>query len=413
MPADRVKVAYVSGTFPLVTHSFILRELGGLRALGVRLESYAVRLPGPEHLCLGDVAQEAARTKYLLPTTLGELLSSHWSVFIRGRRRYLGALRLAGRTFQGGWKAALYQAFYFAEAGLLARRWQQAPPDLVHGHFGGSATTLAMLAAELSGLPFSFTLHGSDNFADPDGRALPEKIRRASLVVCISRDACRQARSLARRQDWEKLHIVRCGVDTAIPQTPPGSGHRLVYVGRLVRAKGLSVLLESLGELRRQCPEVRLTLVGEGADRAALEAQTARLGLGDAVRFVGALDYSAVREVLSDSDILVLPSFAEGISVSVMEAMARGLTVIATPVGGMAELVEHGVNGWMVPPGDAQALTRALSTLVADRELRARLGAGARARVRADFDQNSSARRLCELFLSAAASPTDGPVARR
>ena len=403
MGENRVRVAYLAGTYPLVTHSFILTELAGLRELGVEIHSYAVRPGGSEHSSVKDVAQEAERTQYLLPTGAGELLGAHLSLLWDSPRRYMEALSLAWTSFHGGWKPALYQVFYFAEAGLLARDLQRQRLPHLHTHFGSSTTTVAMLAARLAGISFSFTLHGPNIFFEPYRWALGVKMHCASFVVCISQFCRSQAMLLSARQDWDKLRIVRCGVDTEVKsRQPDGPACRLIYVGRLLLTKGLSIFLQSLSQIRREHPTVHLTLIGEGPDRSQLEELAAQLELSEALDFAGYQDYSQVGEQLSRCDILVLPSFAEGVSIAVMEAMARELAVICTPVGGMTELVEHGVDGWMIPPGQVDSLTAALRQLISDPELRARLGSKASAKVRALFDRRRSARELRDLYLATA-----------
>ncbi|HHL22048.1 MAG TPA: colanic acid biosynthesis glycosyltransferase WcaL, partial [Aliiroseovarius sp.] len=232
---------------------------------------------------------------------------------------------------------------------------------------------------------------------------LDEKTARARFVACISYFARSQCMLFSDPEHWDKLRIIHCGIvpelyEAGAPGQEPGQsdGPHFVFVGRLAAVKGLRVLLKAFEQARKTEPGLRLTLVGDGPDRAFLE-EAAR-PLGDAVHFAGYQSQSAVAGILATADALVLPSFAEGVPVVLMEAMASGKPVIATRVAGVPELVENGVSGFLVAPGNPDELAEKLILLGADPALRARMGDAGRRKVREEFDVRTEAARLRSLF---------------
>ncbi len=177
---------------------------------------------------------------------------------------------------------------------------------------------------------------------------------------------------------------------------------RLVFVARLDHVKGVGELLEAVAALAPSHPGLRLDLAGDGPGRSSYEAKARSLGIGDRVTFHGYVNQTAVAELLATGDVYVLPSFAEGVPVGLMEAQASGLPVIATQVGGVSELVVDEVTGFVCRPGDRTQLTDRIKTLIADSELRRRMGSAGRARVAADFDSAAEGRRLAALFVAVA-----------
>jgi glycosyltransferase involved in cell wall biosynthesis len=203
---------------------------------------------------------------------------------------------------------------------------------------------------------------------------------------------------------WDKIKIIHCGVDPALYDRPAGpplparrdDEIRLVFVGRLAPVKGLRVLLAALAQLRDDLPNLHLVLVGDGPDRKTLE--TAAAPLGDRVTFTGYLSQNEVAQAMQAADICVLPSFAEGVPVVLMEAMASRKPVIATQVAGVGELVEDGVSGFIVPPGDMESLAARIRVLAGDAKLRAQMGKAGRDKVVAEFDIADEVVRLAGLF---------------
>ncbi|WP_017327477.1 glycosyltransferase [Synechococcus sp. PCC 7336] len=383
-----MRLAYLTGEYPRATDTFIQREVETLRELGAEVLTCSVRPTGSEHWVGPEQRAERERTFYILPGNPLELAIAHLQLAIANPRRYWQALRLAIAICPPGLRGVLYQLFYFAEAGLLARHLQREAVRHLHNHFADSSCTVAMLAAELAGIRFSFTLHGPYVFFEPHRWRIDIKIAKSLFVCCISHFCRSQAMLFSTPDCWDKLHVVHCGVDPSEfrPADRDRLGRHLLYVGRLDAAKGLPVLFDSLAALKERHPDLLLTVVGDGGDRPQLEARVRQLGIREQVRFVGYKSRLEVRQCLQESDLLVLPSFAEGVPVVLMEAMAAGLPVVATRIAGISELVDDGESGYLVPPGDALALGNRISTLLGDDRLRSRLGAAGRAKVAAEFD---------------------------
>lgn len=391
-------IAYLTGEYPRATDTFIQREVAALRALGLTVETCSMRRTGPEHHTGPEQHAEAAGTFHVLESALSprRLIAAHLAAW-RRPGAWLRALRLAWRTGPGGMIPTLYQFIYLAEAAVLAQHLRARGITHLHNHIAKSSCTVAMLMSEMSGIPYSFTLHGPDIFYEPYRWRLDEKIARARFVACISHFARSQAMAFSDPADWGKLHIVHCGVDPArYGGAAPEARAHLLFVGRLAGVKGVPVLLEAVQGLIADHPDLRLTLVGDGPERMDLEARAR--GLGGHVDFVGYKSQDAVAALLAEATALVLPSFAEGLPVVLMEALAARVPVVCTRIAGVAELVEDGVSGLLAPPGDAVALRDALARVLSDADLRRAMGDAGRARVMAEFASDREAAWLARLF---------------
>ncbi len=408
-------IAYLTGEYPRATDTFIQREVAALRAQGVTVLTCSIRKTGPEHLVGDEQKAEAATTFYVLKAArnIGHLLGCHLRAMARGPGRYFSALGLAFRTRASGAKALLYQLFYFLEAVVLADHMRRNNVCHLHNHIAKASCTVAMLASRVSGIPFSFTLHGPDIFFEPMRWRLDRKISEAKFVACISHFCRSQAMAFSDERDWTKLHIVHCGIDPLRYQgkTTARSGNQLLFVGRLAGVKGVPLLLGALPELAGDFPDLRLVLIGDGPDRAELEHRAERLGISEMVTFAGYKSQTEVAKALMESDALVLPSFAEGVPVVLMEAMAAGLPVISTRIAGIPELVEDGVSGLLTPPGDGLSLSSALRQILTDANLRNDMGLAGHAKVVREFDIGKESEWLLEI-LSAYNNSSERPGLR-
>lgn len=397
------RVAYLTGEYPRATDTFIQREVAALRTLGVEILTCSVRRTAPGQLVGPEQRAEDRATFHVIEAGRSplRLLGAHAAAFAAAPRRYLSTLGLALRSAAPGLRGFALQLAYFAEAAVLAGHLRRERVRHLHNHFGDSSCTVAMLAAGLAGLPFSVTIHGPAEFFALEKWRLDIKIARAAFVACISHFCRSQLMLISPPEQWDKLHVVRCGVLPERygrdPAAGPGNG-RIVFVGRLAAAKGVPVLLDAFRTVRASHPEATLTLVGDGPERPAIEARIAALGLSEAVEITGFLSQAEVAGRLARSDVFVLPSFAEGLPVVLMEAMASGLPVVATRIAGVAELVEDGISGLLVPPGDADSLAAGLSALLCDPGRRAAMGRHGRGRVEAAFDVRAEAARLRTLL---------------
>ena len=395
------RLAYLTALYPAVSHTFIEREIAGLRELGFDVSTCSIRRPGPEHLTGNEERAAATTTFYVVASARSAgFLARAVLLALRRPVRTISAARLAQRIAPPGVAGALRQLFFLAEAVLLARHLRDRRIDHLHNHFADPSANVALLAAHLAGIPFSYTLHGPAELYEPEKWHLREKTARARFVATISHFARSQAMYFSDPAHWEKIRIIHCGVHPeryAVQRTTPSPGLRLLFVGRLAPIKGVRVLMDAFEAASQVRDDVRLTIVGDGVDRAHLEARAANLA--GRVRFAGYLGQSGVARAMAEADALILPSFAEGLPVVLMEAMASGLPVIATQVGGVNELVEDGVSGFLVPASDAPALTRRILDLASDPGARISMGTMGRARVAAEFDARQEAARVATLFV--------------
>jgi colanic acid/amylovoran biosynthesis glycosyltransferase len=400
---EPLHIGYVATGFPFPSHVFIQNEVRALRGLGVRVATFTPQRSLPEHI-LSSADAEAARTTFAVkPFSLGLWSRAHLTALVRGH--YVDGLRAAWRFRGPDWKSYVWQFMYFAQAVVLWYGARRAGVKHLHAHFANSGSDLAQIASEIGGSSWSwsFTMHGPTEFYDLRWYRLHHKVRTAAFVACISDFARSQLMAVSRPEDWPKLRIVHCGVDrTALPARSSDPDVRdvirVVCVGRLVPEKGQHVLVDAVEELKRRGVPLRLTLVGDGPTRQQLEERVAREGLGESVLIAGAKPHPEVLAIVGDADVFCLPSFAEGVPVSLMEAMALGVPVVSTRVMGIPELIDDGATGILVAPGNADQLVGALERLAGDADLREQLGQAGRERIAADFDLWREAERLRDIF---------------
>ena len=398
----QVHVAYLLSRYPAVSHTFLLHEVLGLRRLGIEIDCASINSPDRAPTDLPPLeAAETRRTLYVKATgvvgaafALLETLVRRPAVIARGVRTVFSVKRCTLRQRS-------YWLFYLVEAILVGRWMRQRSLGHLHVHFGGPVASVGMLTAAAWKLPYSLTIHGPEELLDVSAYHLREKIGEARFVVCIS-DFCRsQLLAISPPESWHKFLTVRLGIDpeALLPRhAPPRAIPELVCIGRLVAEKGHRILLDALLLLRQQGISLRTTFVGDGPERAALEDFIAEHSLADSVTLLGALPHSAALERVRDADIFALSSFAEGVPVALMEAMAFEVPCVSTTVAGIPELIRSGVDGILVPPANAAALAEALSRLAADPELRSSIGASARERVKAAYNLGSNHQTLAEIF---------------
>ena len=220
-----------------------------------------------------------------------------------------------------------------------------------------------MLSRHFSGIPYSFTIHGPEEFEKAELLSLDAKVESCAFVVWISSFGQSQLMRWTRPDRWHKIEIVRCGIDATFvgsPNVPVPVGARLVCVGRLDTPKGQTILVGAAQRLRDAGIPCEIVLVGDGPLRSHIEDVIRRAGLQNSIRLVGWASGIRVKEEILAARAIVVPSFAEGLPVVIMEAMALGRAVIATYVAGIPELVENGKTGWLVPAGDEIVLSEAM-----------------------------------------------------
>lgn len=394
-------IAYVLNTYPQPSQSFIRREIAALERQGGEVVRIAMRRSEAALVDPADAA-EAGRTIYVLEQGAARLARDLTALFLRRPRATLAALALALRLGRASRVGRLRHLIYLGEAAHVMRRAARLGVHHIHAHFGTNAATVAMLARALGGPPFSFTVHGPEEFDAPHALALGEKAQAAAFGVAVSQFGRSQLCRWVPYARWNRLHVVHCGIEPGKFATPPplqGGPLRLVAIGRFSEQKGQMILIEAMARLAKMRPDIRLTLVGDGPLRGEIEAAVAHHGLGGVVRLTGWLDEAGVNAALAEAQALVMPSFAEGLPMVIMEAMAAARPVIATYVAGIPELVLDGQTGWLVPAGDVAALVEAILR-AADTPLEAltAMGDAGRRRALARHDIDVSAQKLRALI---------------
>lgn len=397
------RIAYLVNQYPSNSHAFIRREIQALERLGVPVQRITIRRVSD----LADPAdvEEAERTRCLVPRGKKPALGLFAAMLRRAAvapGRFLAALRLAWRIGRRSDRGLLRHGAYLAEACQLAA-WAKADGIThVHAHFGTNSTTVAMLCDAVGGPSYSFTVHGPEEFDRPEALGLPEKIARARFVVAISDYGRSQLLRWSAADQWHKVHIVRCGVDDAFLRgagVSVGDSRRLVCVARLHEQKGHLALIEALRVVHERGQAFEMLLIGDGPLRKEIEQAIATAGLQEVVRIGGWMAGAAIREALQASRVLVLPSFAEGLPVVIMEALALRRPVVSTYIAGIPELVAPGRNGYLVPAGNVPALVEALERVLTApaAELDA-MGAQGAAAVARQHDASREAQKLAGLF---------------
>jgi colanic acid/amylovoran biosynthesis glycosyltransferase len=393
-----LRIAYFINHYPKVSHSFVRREILALERQGFIVQRIALRgwqdsLPDEEDL------QEQKRTHYVLRGGLLSLLLPVVRAMLRAPSRFFAATALAVRMSRDSERPLPYHLIYVAEACRILE-WLRAFGGVrLHAHFGTNSAEVAMLVRALGGPPYSFTVHGPDEFLRPIG--LEEKIHRSAFVVAISSFGRSQLFLRARHADWAKIKIVHCGLEKSFYEaaSPALAPPRLICVGRLCEAKGQLLLIEAAALLASKGIFFELVLAGDGPMRKEIEELVREYGLAERVRITGWISSGQVREEILAARALVLPSFAEGLPVVIMEAMALRRPVLSTYVAGIPELVRHGQEGWLFPAGSVSGLAEAMQACLASSvdDLR-RIGDAAQSRVLVRHSVDTEAGKLAELF---------------
>jgi colanic acid/amylovoran biosynthesis glycosyltransferase len=397
----RLRLAYLLSIYPAISHTFFLNEIAALRGLGFAIDVASINRPeraaGPASMLEMSELKTTFCIKAMNPTrsflVLLKILFRRPQVVFRGLR---AAFSLDGWNLP----ATSYALFYLAEALLLGDWLRRRGHRHLHIHFGGPVATVGMLTAMAWQLSYSVMIHGPDEFYDVEKFYLRQKLQRARFVLCIS-DYCRsQVMKVCDPAHWTKLHVVRLGVDLEIfqPVAPidRGGAIEIICVGRFVPAKGHLILLRAFSNLLDRGYNLRLRLIGDGRERGGMESFIAREKLGGSVIFEGALSHEATRHKLMHADIFVLASFAEGLPVALMEAMAMEIPCVSTFVAGIPELIRDGQEGLLVPPSSEAALSAALERLLSDADLRRSLAAAGRRRVQELYDLHKNVRLLAD-----------------
>ena len=397
----RRAIAYLCSEYPAISHTFIYREIESLRNAGMTVHTASIRRSTNLQVMTSPEQLEAENTLMVLDQPLPLIVSAHMHCLKTNPKGYLRMARAALKLLIKGPKSTVKAFGYLAEAGILLQWMQRLDITHIHEHFANPTAIVAMLMKTYGGVSYSLSVHGPDIFYVVDSAMLSDKVREAAFVLCISHYCLSQIMRISEPATWNKLHIVRCGVNPdlyTVRKDPRNAIPNILCVGRLVPAKGQHILLEACRLLKEEGLAFHVTIIGEGPDSTSLEEFTRRNELNDIVTFTGVLGQNTVRDYYDKADIFVLASFAEGVPVVLMEAMAKEISVISTRITGIPELIDHEHDGLLATPGDTNDLAQQIKRLLVDSDLRRQYGKAGRNKVISLYNQHINNLEMVNLF---------------
>ncbi len=411
-----VQLSYLASQYPKISESFVIREILGLKAQGFAVNVASINQPdrGSQSLTQDEV-DEAALTWFVKQQgvvgalkAVGITLMTHPLGFWRGLRQVfkLGRFDL---------EALFFNLMYFVEGMMVGVWMQKSGHQHLHVQLGSPAVTVGLYVKTVFNTGYSFTVHGPFEFYDTKGQYLAEKIIAADFIICISDFARSQLMNLSSARYWDKFNIVRLGVDPEvfIPKTfdPTPKCFELICVGRLTPAKGQHILVKTIALLANKGRKLQLRVVGDGEDRESLENLITQLGVENEVILEGAVNQERIRTLYAQADAFVIPSFAEGVPVVLMEAMAMEIPCVTTRITGIPELITDGESGLLVRPSNIEELAVAIERLMDDPALRERIGKNGRKRVMEAYHLPRNIKKLAEVFTRKLSAPDQSGAA--
>ena len=395
-----MRVGYLMNSYPMTSTTFIRREMESLEALGLEIKRYAVRNWGEKLVDPLDIADQQ-RTHYLLTNNVLSLFTSFFTVIFSNPMGFLRAFGLWFKVCRNSGSLSVKHFAYLLQAAYFYKLCKQDHLQHVHVHFSTNATTVAMLAKQMGGASYSFTAHGPDEFVDPSTISMHLKVANAAFVVAISNYCRVQLVRFSSYKFWDKIVIVHCGIH--INDFTPNfdfdaDNQSFVCVGRICPQKAQLLFPPALAQLKNEFPNIKLHLIGDGESRTQLEVEIKKHGVSDMIVLHGWKANIEVKEMLAKSRALLLPSFAEGLPVVIMESLALGRPVISTYIAGIPELVDNRC-GWMIPAGSIDAIVSAIrDAMNTPSQKLSEMGKEGRSRVEADHNLESIAPILFNQF---------------
>lgn len=359
-----MKITYFINHYPLVSHTFIRREILALEEQDFDIQRIALRGWNAD---IADDTDKTERTKtrYILESGLYSLIPSIFQHLLTTPLLFAKAFIEAVRMSRMSDRNLIYHIIYLFEACKVASMCKEFDSQHIHAHFGTNSTEVVMLAHLLSGISYSFTVHGPEEFDNPLGLHLKEKVGHAKFVAAISSYGRSQLYRWADFENWNKIKIVHCGLDSSflhggIHPRPANKVRQLLCIGRLCEQKGQLLLLKSFKKVLDSGANIKLILAGDGDLRNEVDTYIRNHNLKNSVEITGWISSAQVKQLLIDADAMILPSFAEGLPVAIMEAMAIGTPVLTTYIAGIPELISNEENGILFPAGSIDAAAKAI-----------------------------------------------------
>lgn len=406
-------VAYIIGTYPVLTTTFIDREIEALCRRGINLRLVSIRQPAPGEQALRPGSVQALEGRgatrrpvvYLLAHTWRQVLAAHLRWAVRRPGLFFALLLYLLTRPHPSFADRVKTFLHFGEGVLAAECLKDKEVVHIHAHFADRAAVVALVAARLLGISYSLFAHANDIYVNPV--LLPEKIQHASVVATCTEYNRTHMAALTPEHCSRPIELIYHGLDLGRfhpPRQRPMDQCRLLSVGRLCEKKGYPYLIHACKELRGRGYAFTCDIIGDGPQRDELQSLIDALHLTDIVRLRGALPHQRVLAYYERATVFVLgcvqasDADRDGIPNVFLEAMAMRVPVVGTRLSGIPELIQDGVNGLLVPPGDADALADGIARLWDDPALAARLADEGRATVERDFDIEKNVGRLAALF---------------
>ncbi|WP_188149401.1 glycosyltransferase [Teredinibacter waterburyi] len=395
-----MKICYFVNQYPKVSHTFIRREILALETLGVEVVRIAARNTPAELVDPLD-QQEMEKTRCIATGSKAALISSALLVAVSSPLFFFRALIASVKLALNDRNRFVSYCIYLIEACLLQRICKKENIQHIHAHFATNSATVAMLVKLLGGPSYSFTVHGPEEFDKPLQISLSEKISSAAFVVAITSYCTSQLYRWCEFADWNKMLEVHCAVDPELlakPRLPITSNTHFVSIGRLCEQKGQMLLLAAIAQLKRKGVNIQLDLIGDGELRPEIEAFILANDLSTSVKLLGWQSTAQIVDTLDRSCALLLPSFAEGLPVVIMESYARARPVLSTYIAGIPELIDAD-NGWLVAAGNVDALAAKIELITeTPLDVISNLGSVGFERVSARHNSLTEANKLAEKF---------------
>jgi glycosyltransferase involved in cell wall biosynthesis len=399
--------------YPRVALTYIAGEIDAVEQHGVRVIPIAMNLPAPADLTTDEARERQKRSLYLKASPL-RIGAAALGALAAHPIRMSGLAFLAIRSARSDLGLMARRLVHLAYGALTAKYCRQQHIGHIHAQFGLAPATIAWFACRIlnfergTNCTWSFTIHGFHDFVNETESRLDLKSASASFAICVSDFTKSQLCRVTDPRYWERFHVVRCGIDLDAFQLRRPRGQReiprIAIVGRLSPEKGHGILLEAVKKLADAQVAVEVEIIGDGPYANAIRSLAAELGIENRVILAGELLPDAVARRLADADIFCMASFAEGLPISIMEAMAVGVPVVTTWIGGIPELAVNEMTALTVPPGNSDALAEAIKRLVSDQPLRERLVAGGRAAVERMHSRQASGAELAGMYRQLAQS---------
>lgn len=369
-----MNITYFINHYPKVSHTFIRREIQALENLGVKVNRIAIHRDDISDQNNPDF-EEVAKTTYIFEPSYYVLIEAFIAMLFGHFTKVLSGFLLCLKMIRVSDRSAVKNVFYFLEGLRLAKLCSENGTEHIHAHFGTNSTDVVMYCSHVSGIPYSFTVHGPEEFDRPFSINLKEKIERASLVFAITKFCKSQLQRWVSHSQWNKIKIIHCGLDknffdSDLPIKPINkSDVNALFIGRLCEQKGPLVLMKALKLLSQKGIVLRVVFAGDGELRGEIETFARQHDLSDSITITGWVDSTQIKSLLLQSDFMVLPSFAEGLPVAIMEALATKVPVISTRIAGIPELLRDKETGFVVSPGCEFELAHAIETLLSMEQL--------------------------------------------